>query len=76
MRKILTIWEIQVQSILNILKLKNTCIIMFLVVYRHTAIVVYGKEFFFSGEGINNCPPVSIHVILTFPSTFPRIHHT
>ncbi|XP_054454732.1 desumoylating isopeptidase 1-like [Anoplopoma fimbria] len=23
----------------------------------HTAIVVHGKEFFFVGEGINNCPP-------------------
>ncbi|XP_075889764.1 desumoylating isopeptidase 1-like [Nelusetta ayraudi] len=23
----------------------------------HTGIVVHGKEFFFSGEGINNCPP-------------------
>ncbi|KAM9336187.1 desumoylating isopeptidase 1b [Symphorus nematophorus] len=23
----------------------------------HTAIVVYGKEFFFVGEGINSCPP-------------------
>ncbi|KAL4647837.1 desumoylating isopeptidase 1 [Arapaima gigas] len=24
---------------------------------EHTAIVVYGKEFFFGGEGIANCPP-------------------
>lgn len=23
----------------------------------HTAIVVHGKEYFFVGEGINNCPP-------------------
>lgn len=23
----------------------------------HTAIVVHGKEFFFVGEGVNNCPP-------------------
>ncbi|TDG98290.1 hypothetical protein EPR50_G00216980 [Perca flavescens] len=23
----------------------------------HTAVVVHGKEFFFVGEGINNCPP-------------------
>ncbi|KAF3853237.1 hypothetical protein F7725_013925 [Dissostichus mawsoni] len=23
----------------------------------HTAIVIHGKEFFFVGEGINNCPP-------------------
>ncbi|XP_032357535.1 desumoylating isopeptidase 1-like isoform X2 [Etheostoma spectabile] len=28
-----------------------------LVFYRHTAIVVHEKEFFFVGEGINNCPP-------------------
>ncbi|XP_031153784.1 desumoylating isopeptidase 1b isoform X2 [Sander lucioperca] len=28
-----------------------------LVCYRHTAIVVHGKQFFFVGEGINNCPP-------------------
>ncbi|XP_029312995.1 desumoylating isopeptidase 1b [Cottoperca gobio] len=25
----------------------------------HTAIVVHGKEFFFVGDGINNCPPGS-----------------
>ncbi|KAM3592597.1 uncharacterized protein V6R79_021833 [Siganus canaliculatus] len=23
----------------------------------HTGVVVHGKEFFFGGEGINNCPP-------------------
>lgn len=23
----------------------------------HTAIVIHGKEFFFSGQGINSCPP-------------------
>ncbi|XP_034056924.1 desumoylating isopeptidase 1-like [Gymnodraco acuticeps] len=25
----------------------------------HTAIVIHGKEFFFVGQGINNCPPGS-----------------
>lgn len=35
-----------------------------LLFYRHTAIVVHGKEFFFVGEGINNCPPVRVGIIL------------
>ena len=26
----------------------------------HTGIVVYGREYFFGGDGIMNCPPVSI----------------
>lgn len=45
-----------------------TCILIFPVVHRHTAIVVHGKEFFFSGEGINSCPPVSVHLTISFPS--------
>lgn len=36
-----------------------------LVSYRHTAIVVHGKEFFFSGEGINSCAPVRISLLLS-----------
>ncbi|KAF1374174.1 hypothetical protein PFLUV_G00246810 [Perca fluviatilis] len=48
----------------------------------HTAIVVHGKEFFFVGEGINNCPPGGTPLvlsvisrknasILSFPATHP-----
>lgn len=26
----------------------------------HTAVVVYGREYFFGGQGIQSCPPVSV----------------
>lgn len=34
---------------------------------RHTAIVIYGAEYFFGGQGIANCPPVRL---LKQPSLF------
>lgn len=32
----------------------------------HTAVVVYGREFFFGGQGIQSCPPVSQFAVATF----------
>lgn len=48
-------------AIKNRKKTNKTHLVWFigvLVSYRHTGVVVHGKEFFFGGEGINNCPPV------------------
>ena len=32
------------------------------VVYRHTGVVVFGREFFYGGTGIEFCAPVSLCV--------------
>lgn len=39
------------------LQMKSTEWFLF---FRHTAIVAYGDEFFFGGEGISSCSPVSL----------------
>ena len=38
-------------------------IVAMMLVYRHTGVVVFGREYFFGGMGIQWCNPVSINVI-------------
>lgn len=49
------------------LGLTQACVLMF---YRHTAIVVHGKEYYFVAEGINSCLPVRITSVFFFFATF------
>lgn len=41
----------------------------------HTAVVVYGREFFFGGQGIQSCMPVSIITQLNFEPNGRHIFH-
>ena len=57
--KVLTVWTERSESKVSF-SVVNSSVLLSFFSYRHTGIVVFGREYFFGGGGIEYCFPVSL----------------